>query len=87
MRLGRVLGPRAGKRLVRRYPAYLVEAGEDEIDLLQFSRLCRDGRAAAGAGSWQQALAILEGLQHPDADRVRAKLASTNGHASSNPTA
>ncbi len=32
--------------------------------------------------AWQQALAILDDLQHPDADQVRAKLASTNDHAS-----
>jgi transcriptional regulator with XRE-family HTH domain len=37
--------------------------------------------------AWQQALAILENLQHPDADQVRAKLASTNTHASPNPSA
>jgi tetratricopeptide (TPR) repeat protein len=35
--------------------------------------------------AWQQALAILDDLQHPDADQVRAKLASTNDHASQNP--
>jgi hypothetical protein len=35
---------------------------------------------------WQQALAILEDLQHPDADQVRAKLASTDDRASSNPS-
>jgi DNA-binding SARP family transcriptional activator len=59
MRLRRVLGPRAGKRLVTRYPGYLVEADEDEIDLLRFSRMCRDGSAAVIAGSWQQASQIL----------------------------
>ncbi len=59
MRLRRVLGPRAGKRLVTRYPGYLVEADEDEVDLLRFSRLCRDGSAAVGAGSWQQASQVL----------------------------
>jgi DNA-binding SARP family transcriptional activator len=37
--------------------------------------------------AWQQALAILEDLQHPDADKVRAKLASTTGHTSPNPSA
>jgi tetratricopeptide (TPR) repeat protein/DNA-binding XRE family transcriptional regulator len=37
--------------------------------------------------AWQQALAILDDLQHPDAARVRAKLASTNDHASANPSA
>jgi DNA-binding SARP family transcriptional activator/tetratricopeptide (TPR) repeat protein len=35
--------------------------------------------------AWHQALAILEDLQHPDADQIRAKLASTNDHASANP--
>jgi DNA-binding SARP family transcriptional activator/tetratricopeptide (TPR) repeat protein len=37
--------------------------------------------------AWQQALAIFEDLQHPDAGQVRAKLASTNDHASPNPSA
>jgi DNA-binding SARP family transcriptional activator len=37
--------------------------------------------------AWQQALAILDDLQHPDAGQVRAKLASTNHHASPNPPA
>jgi tetratricopeptide (TPR) repeat protein/DNA-binding XRE family transcriptional regulator len=37
--------------------------------------------------AWQQALAILDQLQHPDADKVRAKLASTQGHASPAPSA
>ncbi len=32
--------------------------------------------------AWQQALTILSDLHHPDADQVRAKLASTNDHAS-----
>jgi DNA-binding SARP family transcriptional activator len=45
------------------------------------------GELALARKAWQQALAILEGLQHPDADRVRAKLASTTDHAASNPTA
>jgi tetratricopeptide (TPR) repeat protein/transcriptional regulator with XRE-family HTH domain len=37
--------------------------------------------------AWQQALAIFEDLQHPGADQVRAKLASTNNHASGRPPA
>jgi tetratricopeptide (TPR) repeat protein/transcriptional regulator with XRE-family HTH domain len=37
-----------------------------------------DGDLAQARESWQQALAILEDLQHPDADRVRAKLADTD---------
>jgi DNA-binding SARP family transcriptional activator/Tfp pilus assembly protein PilF len=39
------------------------------------------GQLAQARNSWQQALAILEDLQHPDASQVRAKLASTTGHA------
>jgi tetratricopeptide (TPR) repeat protein len=51
-----------------------------------------DARQAAGERAqarqaWQQALAILEDLQHPQAGQVRAKLASTNDHASPNPSA
>jgi|GEM_PF-4772242 hypothetical protein len=44
------------------------------------------GEPAQAREAWQQALAILEDLRHPDADRVRAELASTNDHASSNPS-
>ena len=40
------------------------------------------GEPAQARDAWQQALAILEDLEHPDAGDVRAKLASTNGHAS-----
>jgi DNA-binding SARP family transcriptional activator/tetratricopeptide (TPR) repeat protein len=35
------------------------------------------GELTQAQEAWQQALAILENLQHPDADLVRAKLAST----------
>jgi hypothetical protein len=31
--------------------------------------------------AWQQALAIMDDLQHPSADKVRAKLASIEGDA------
>jgi tetratricopeptide (TPR) repeat protein/transcriptional regulator with XRE-family HTH domain len=40
---------------------------------------CETGQARQ---AWHQALAILDDIQHPDADQVRAKLASTNDHAS-----
>jgi DNA-binding SARP family transcriptional activator/tetratricopeptide (TPR) repeat protein len=51
-----------------------------------------DARHAAGeltqaSDAWQQALAILEDLEHPEAEQVRAKLASTNDHTSLNPFA
>jgi DNA-binding SARP family transcriptional activator len=45
------------------------------------------GELAQAREAWQQALAILDDLQHPDAGQVRAKLASTNDHASHNPSA
>ena len=45
------------------------------------------GELAQAREAWQQALAILDDLQHPDADQVRAKLASTNGQGSANPSA
>lgn len=57
MRLRRALGQRAGTRLVTQHPGYLLRAGEDEVDLLQFRQpaaatrpgpTCR--RAAGRAG-------------------------------------
>jgi DNA-binding SARP family transcriptional activator len=45
------------------------------------------GELAQAREAWQQALAILEDIQHPDVGQVRAKLASTNDHASPNPSA
>jgi len=45
------------------------------------------GELAQAREAWQQALAILDDVQHPDAGQVRAKLASTNVHASPNPPA
>jgi DNA-binding SARP family transcriptional activator/tetratricopeptide (TPR) repeat protein len=55
MRLRRVLGPAAGARVVTRYPGYLVEAAEDEVDLLRFTCLCREGGTAVRAGDWARA--------------------------------
>jgi tetratricopeptide (TPR) repeat protein/transcriptional regulator with XRE-family HTH domain len=40
------------------------------------------GELAQARETWQQALAILDDIQHPGAGQVRAKLASTNDHAS-----
>jgi DNA-binding SARP family transcriptional activator len=45
------------------------------------------GELAQARQGWQLALAILEDLQHPDADQVRAKLASTSDHDSETPSA
>jgi tetratricopeptide (TPR) repeat protein/transcriptional regulator with XRE-family HTH domain len=67
------------------------EAGHRRVETDILTHL-GDTRHAAGdlaqaRQAWQQALAILDDLQHPDAGQVRAKLASTNDHASPNPSA
>jgi DNA-binding SARP family transcriptional activator len=59
LRLRRVLGPRAGARVLTRPAGYLLEAGNDEVDVLRFRCLCRDGSAAAQAGSWERSLELL----------------------------
>jgi DNA-binding SARP family transcriptional activator/Tfp pilus assembly protein PilF len=59
MRLRRALGPGPAGRVVTRHPGYLVEAREEEVDLLRFARLCREGGAAVRAGAWQQASELL----------------------------
>ncbi len=60
MRLRRVLGPVAGGRLVTRPQGYLLEAAEDEVDLLLFAALCRAGGAAVRNAAWQEASGLLE---------------------------
>ena len=58
-RLRQVLGPHAGTRVVTRYPGYLIEAREEEVDLLRFRRLYREGGTAVRAGHWAQAAETL----------------------------
>ncbi len=60
LRLRRALGPQAGARLVTRYPGYLLQAGEDEVNVWRFRRLCRDGGAALRAGAWDRAHGLLD---------------------------
>jgi DNA-binding SARP family transcriptional activator len=59
-RLRRVLGPDVRERVVTRYHGYLIEAGEEEVDLLRFRRLCREGAAAARNGEREQARESLD---------------------------
>jgi DNA-binding SARP family transcriptional activator/tetratricopeptide (TPR) repeat protein len=59
LRLRRVLGPRAGGRLVTRHPGYLLQAEEDEVDVLRFRCLCRDGGAALRENAWARADGLL----------------------------
>ncbi|HXS64873.1 MAG TPA: BTAD domain-containing putative transcriptional regulator, partial [Streptosporangiaceae bacterium] len=58
-RLRQVLGPRAGARVITRYPGYLLSAGKNEVDLLRFTSLCREGGDAVRDGSWARASAQL----------------------------
>jgi len=60
MRLRRALGPTAGARVVTRFPGYLIEADQEEVDLLRFTGLCREGGAAVRAGAWARAAAALD---------------------------
>jgi DNA-binding SARP family transcriptional activator/tetratricopeptide (TPR) repeat protein len=58
-RLRRVLGPGAGARVLTRHPGYLLEAGDEEVDLLRFAALGRQGGAAVRAGAWARAWGLL----------------------------
>jgi DNA-binding SARP family transcriptional activator/tetratricopeptide (TPR) repeat protein len=59
-RLRQVLGPDAGARLVTRYPGYQIEATDEEVDLLRFARLCREGASSVRAGAWAKASDVLD---------------------------
>ncbi|HEX3963577.1 MAG TPA: BTAD domain-containing putative transcriptional regulator [Trebonia sp.] len=59
LRLRRALGPQAGARLVTQQPGYQLQAGEDEVDVLRFRGLCRDGNAALRKGAWARAEGLL----------------------------
>jgi DNA-binding SARP family transcriptional activator/uncharacterized protein HemY len=59
MRLRRLLGPVAGARVVTRYPGYLIEASDAELDVLRFRGLYREGGAAVRAGDWPRAWEML----------------------------
>lgn len=59
-RLRGTLGPGARDRLVTRYSGYLLQADGEELDLLQFGRLCQKGGAAVRAGDWARAAEMLD---------------------------
>jgi DNA-binding SARP family transcriptional activator len=58
-RLRQVLGPVVGARIVTRDPGYLIELANDELDLLRFTLLCKEGGAAVHTGAWPRASARL----------------------------
>jgi DNA-binding SARP family transcriptional activator/tetratricopeptide (TPR) repeat protein len=57
-RLRVTLGP-AAARIVTRNPGYVLEAAADEVDLVLFGQLCRDGGTALRAAEWQRAFDVL----------------------------
>jgi DNA-binding SARP family transcriptional activator len=59
-RLRSTLGPDAGSRIVTRFPGYLIEVSEDELDVAEFSSLCKVGAASMRASAWQEAADVLE---------------------------
>jgi DNA-binding SARP family transcriptional activator len=50
LRLRRALGPAVAARIRTRDPGYLIELAAEELDVLRFSGLCRDGIAAGTRG-------------------------------------
>jgi DNA-binding SARP family transcriptional activator len=58
-RLRRALGSDPS-RIMARYPGYLIRAGRQELDVLEFEALCADARAALRAGQWADASAAAE---------------------------
>jgi DNA-binding SARP family transcriptional activator len=60
MRLRRALGPVAGARVVTRYPGYLVQVREQEVDVLRFGCLYQESGALVRVGDWRRAAEVLE---------------------------
>jgi DNA-binding SARP family transcriptional activator len=59
-RLRRALGGDPA-RIVAQGPGYLIRAGRQELDVVQFDALCADARAALRAGQWTDASAAAAG--------------------------
>jgi DNA-binding SARP family transcriptional activator len=57
-RLRRALGPSLAARIITRAPGYLCRAGEDELDILRFEKLCGQARLAAREGAWPAAAGL-----------------------------
>jgi DNA-binding SARP family transcriptional activator/tetratricopeptide (TPR) repeat protein len=60
MRLRRSVGPQVAARIITRDPGYLCQVTDDEVDLLRFETLCRQGGNAMRAHSWKQAADVLD---------------------------
>jgi DNA-binding SARP family transcriptional activator len=73
MGLRRILGPRGGQRVRARYPGYLIDVGEHELDASVFTAAVRRAAAAERAEHWADcvreltaALALWRGLPLSD---------------------
>ena len=60
MRLRRSVGPQVAARIITRDPGYLCQVTDDEVDLLRFETLCRQGGTAVRARSWKLAADVLD---------------------------
>jgi DNA-binding SARP family transcriptional activator len=58
-RLRRQLGQDVGKRVLTQPPGYLLQVDPDELDLLRFEALIKDGRTRFEVGDWAGASARL----------------------------
>ncbi|HEV3171681.1 MAG TPA: BTAD domain-containing putative transcriptional regulator [Actinocrinis sp.] len=80
MRLRRLLGPVEGERVITQAPGYVFRVADMELDVLQFTRLCEQGRELARDERWEQAscaygdaLALWRGEALLDVDCVRLR--------------
>jgi DNA-binding SARP family transcriptional activator len=58
-RLRRAVGPAVASRIVTRDPGYLCRLSDDELDLLRFESLCRDGGESVRSRAWRPASDLL----------------------------
>jgi DNA-binding SARP family transcriptional activator len=58
-RLRLLLGPAVGSRIATRPHGYAAEFQADELDVLRFAELCRDGETALRADSWSRCSEVL----------------------------
>ena len=59
VRLRHAVGPAIAARILTRDPGYLCRATDDELDVLRFEALCRDGATALRERAWERARAAL----------------------------
>ena len=58
-RLRQLPGTAVAERIITRSPGYLIQVRSGELDLTSFTGLSDQGRAAARAGDWERASALL----------------------------